>query len=167
MRTDFVWVWKITAHGHGTTSRKSSRPVVQRASTSHPIRMLGHGTVTVTARHVRTVTFSQSNEIRSSGHCTLLHLATVPWWRHVTATNRMLYLMPLVKLLRIKILNKKENFKSVLVVVVKWRHPGNVIYIEILLGKGTHLEKVMFKLQGSFATNSFEPAEQLFVLGWQ
>jgi hypothetical protein len=42
-------VWKITAHGHGTASRKSSQPIL-RASTSHPIRMLyrprhhhGHG----------------------------------------------------------------------------------------------------------------------------
>jgi hypothetical protein len=52
-------------HRHGTALRKSSQPIIWRASTSHPIRMLGHGTVTVTARHVRTVSFShmQSYEI--------------------------------------------------------------------------------------------------------
>jgi hypothetical protein len=27
-RVDFVWVWKITAHGHDTASGKSSQPII-------------------------------------------------------------------------------------------------------------------------------------------
>jgi hypothetical protein len=51
-------------HSHGTALRKSSQPIIQHASTSHPITMLGDGTIT--ASMARTITFSHSYEICSS-----------------------------------------------------------------------------------------------------